>query len=366
MLFRSTLLLLTAVNQVSTSPTPRWHRHHLSNISPALSGFAADITSGEGGTYPRINFISDSSIIGAFTAFTGGNNVLTIAHSTNHGSNWTTIGTAASGPSNSNDLDNPYPIQLPSGTVILACRNHDFVAGSIPRQYTYYRITIFQSADEGATWSYLSTPAQHAATTINNGLWEPFLRVASDGSLQIFYSEEDAADDQNTMMQKSTDGGSTWSAPIMVTGDGVTARDGMSGVAPSTNGELILVFESVPPNGTFTVNAVTSTDDGVTWFDRRLVYAPTGSDNNAGAPQVVNVGGTICVSFMTDEDTQEHSWITGAGAKLVTSRDGNTFGDKIEVFAPQANWPGMLALDSSDLLYVADANGAKAQKVKLS
>lgn len=367
MLFASGLLLVVSLlTDVFAFPTSSCNSHRRAGVVPTLSGPTADMTSGQGGTYPRINFLSDGSIIGAFTAFSGGDNVLTSVHSTDSGASWTPIGTAASGPSASNDLDNPFPIQLPSGTVLLACRNHDFMPGSSPRVYTEYRITVLASTDHGATWSFLSTPNSHAATTTNNGLWEPFMRISDDGSLQLFYSEEDAADDQNTMMQVSTDGGSTWSAPVMVTGDGVTARDGMVGIATVSGRDLLMVFESVPPGGTFTVNAVSSTDDGLTWTDRRLVYAPTGSNNNAGAPQVVNVGGTLCVSFMTDEDTQDHMWITGAGAKLVTGTDGQTFGNKLEVFAPQTDWPGMLALDDGDLLYVADASGSKAQRISLS
>lgn len=70
---------------------------------------------------------------------------------------------------------------------------------------------------------------------------------------------------------------------------------------------------------------------------------------------------------MTDEDTQQHHWIDGAGAKLITSGNaGSSWGNKIEVFEPQANWPGMLTLDGSSLLYMADHIGAKAQKVVLS
>ena len=339
-------------------------RPRTGGLNPTLNSGPADMTSGTGGTYPRANTLSDGSIIGTYTGFGSGNNIIEVVHSTDGGSSWANIGSAASSPSASNDLDNPNIIQLPSGRLLLAMRNHDFVAGSNPRQYTYYRITITYSEDNGETWNYLSTPAQQTAIATNNGLWEPFMRIDANGGCQIYYSEEDAADDQNTMMQSSTDDGATWSAPTMVTGDGVTARDGMVGIAPFGD-DLVMVFESVPPGGTFTVNAVTSSDDGATWSDRRNVYTPTGTNNNAGAPQIVNVGGSLVVSFMTDEDTQEHQWVTGAGAKVVTSSDGQNWGNKIEVFDPQANWPGMVPLDESNFLYMADSSGAKAQRISL-
>lgn len=366
MLLTSALFFITSLTQVISfpSPTPKWLERR-TGVTPSLSGPAVDMTSGEGGTYPRINYLSDGSIIGAFTAFIGGDNVLTVTQSTDGGGSWTTIGTAVAAPSNITDLDNPFPFQLPSGRILLACRNHNFINGTLPHVYTQYRIDVFSSDDCGVTWSYLSTPAQQVARTVNNGLWEPFMRVDGNGTLQIFYSQEVAADDQNQMMQTSIDGGATWSKRSLVIGHDVIARDGMIGIATMSGSTLIAVFESVPPNGTFTVNAVTSYDDGYTWTDRRLVYSPTGTDNNAGAPQVVNVGGTLCVSFMTDEDTQEHMWITGAGSKLVTGTDGQNWGNKIEVFEPQANWPGILALDDESMLYVVDATGAKAQKIVL-
>jgi hypothetical protein len=52
---------------------------------------------------------------------------------------------------------------------------------------------------------------------------------------------------------------------------------------------------------------------------------------------------------------------------MITSGDGgSTWDNKIEVFSPQANWPGMVTLDDSSLLYMADKNGAKSQKIVLS
>lgn len=49
------------------------------------------------------------------------------------------------------------------------------------------------SDDNGASWAYLSEPAAEASPI--NGIWEPFLRNARDGSLQLFYSRELASND---------------------------------------------------------------------------------------------------------------------------------------------------------------------------
>lgn len=250
----------------------------------------------------------------------------------------------------------------------MAYRNHD--VNPETQLPTYVRTTISYSDDAGNNWEYLSTPAENVACASPNkcGIWEPFLRVARDGStLQLYYSKENSDVDQDSLMRTSTDGGETWSEAKTISGENVTARDGMVGVSEiGDDGRLIAVFETTE-DGNFAIDSVVSEDDGESWGDRRRVYTPTGDNNNAGAPQVVNVGGNLVVSFMTDEDTQRHDWVQGAAAKLVTSGDGgDTWSNKFQVFEPQANWPGMLTLDDDSFLYLADHLGAKAQKVVLS
>lgn len=114
------------------------------------------------------------------------------------------------------------------------------------------------------TFKYLATVDQRAANGVN-GLWEPFIRYAHDGTtLQCYYSSENNKDDQDSMMKTSTDGGATWSAAKTISGADTLSRDGMLGVAPiDNNGALIAVFENTE-TGIFTVDSVTSTDDGAT------------------------------------------------------------------------------------------------------
>ena len=157
------------------------------------------------------------------TAFQDGDNVLEIVMSTDHGTSWQAIGEVTRGPSNANDIDNPYVLQLPSGRVLCAYRNHskDPNTGA----YQYFRITVSYSDDLGKTWKYLSTPSSDPGPV--NGNWEPFLRNAKDGSLQLYYSRENSASDQDTLERLSTDGGQTWTGPQTISGAGITSRDGM-------------------------------------------------------------------------------------------------------------------------------------------
>ena len=180
------------------------------------------------GTYPRANSLSDpslpaGSIIGAYTAFNDGDNALEIVMSTDNGKSWQAVGEVTRGPSDANDIDNPYVLQLPSGRVLCVFRNHskDPSTGA----YLFFRITVAYSDNLGKTWTYLSTPSSDPGPV--NGNWEPFLRNAQDGSLQLYYSRENSAVDQDTLERFSTDGGTTWTEAQTISGAGITSRDGM-------------------------------------------------------------------------------------------------------------------------------------------
>ncbi|KAL1617230.1 hypothetical protein SLS56_011093 [Neofusicoccum ribis] len=328
-------------------------------VVPTLSGGLNQMGPVGSSTYPRANFLSDGSLIGAYTAREddGAEMIITIAHSTDAGVTWTEIGTVDRGPSATTDKDNPYPFQLPSGRVLVAFRNHDRTA---PTTWTYYRITICYSDDNGATWQYLSTPAEESNSA--TGVWEPFFRLAADGeTLQLYYSRENNASDQDSLMRTSTDGGLTWSDPTVLSGAELpTSRDGMLGVAEvSGPGDLIAVFETEMAGSSFHIASVRSPDDGATWGNRKDVYIPaTGS---AAAPQVINVGGTLVVSFQSTEGGNDNTMY------IVTSGDGGeTWDNKIVVMEPTSLWAGLLTLDDTSFLGMADHDGAKTQKVLLS
>jgi hypothetical protein len=184
------------------------------------------------GVYIRASPLNNGSLIAGYTAHEDGLSILRLAQSDNGGSSWHFAGEVYRANSTLHDVDNAMPLQLPSGRIVYAYRNHDLTGGT----YTYYRITLSYSDDGGASFLYASTVQQQAATPgTPNGLWEPFLRVAADGSLQCYYSAENSAADQDGYVKHSTDGGLTWSDWTKVSGDNVTSRDGMIGVANIDN-----------------------------------------------------------------------------------------------------------------------------------
>ena len=346
-------ILFTAL---AVSALPIDERSPAAALVPAVTSPQIPIAAG---TYPRSNKLSDGSLIASYTAFANGDSIISFARSTDGGSTWAPLGTAAQGPTATTDIDNPYVLQLPTGRILVAYRNHNRADATT---YSFFRITLSYSDDGGATWAYLCDPASDPGPV--NGNWEPFLRLATDGSLQLYYSRENSATDQDNLMRTSTDGGATWSDSSIVTGAGTDdQRDGMIGVTSVNGGaNLIAVFET-GINNVFSINAVTSSDDGHTWTNRHSVYVPS-NNNNAGGPQVINVGGTLVASFYTSEDT---GVAAQTDCKVVTSGDGGqTWGNEV-LFAPvRSVWAGLTDLDNSNFLALADYNGASVYKMALN
>jgi hypothetical protein len=103
------------------------------------------------GTYPRATRLQDGSILGVHTTFQGGANAIVATRSLDHGVTWKQVGEVTRGVG---DIDNPFAVQLPSGKILCAFRNHSKDKNG---HYSWFRITICQSVDNGATWQYLST-----------------------------------------------------------------------------------------------------------------------------------------------------------------------------------------------------------------
>lgn len=216
----------------------------LGRRATTVSAVGPVATIASSGAYPRANSVTysdgTSGLIGGYTSTADDTYTLMVVQSNNTGNTWDVIGSVAQGASTSHDIDNPYLLQLASGRIIYAYRNHD--KDSTTGDYTYYRITVSYSDDFGANWLFLSQVVERAATSTNNGVWEPFLRLSNDGTtVQCYYSSENSQSDQDSYMKYSSNGGETWSDAIQVSGQDVTSRDGMTGVAVVSGDTLMSV-----------------------------------------------------------------------------------------------------------------------------
>lgn len=329
-------------------------------------------------TYPRLTRLSDSSILLAFTRVDDTTDpagpptrVLTVTRSLDDGRTFAPWGEVTrcvgdcgnlfllEAPADPTD-NNPTP----SPRVLAAFRNHDYVDPVADRRLAYFRITVCASADGGRTWAYLAQAAEKPAPM---GLWEPFVRVAADGALQMTFSQELRPADQDTILVTSRDGGRTWSPPRTVTGQGEALRDGMTGIAATTDRQqqdrpaLVIVFETTRL-GRFSVEAVVSYDDGATWGHRQVVWEaqPAG---NAGAPQIESFdNGGLAAVFMTDVDTEDgRQWPDKASVKVVFGgplADGKIQWGEPQVVCPRPSfWPGIFKLNGNQLMVACEHGG---------
>lgn len=318
------------------------------SLAQAPSKSGARVTFGVGGTYPRAIKLADGkTLLGAYTDTRGDNKTITTVRSTDNGASWSPIGVVDTGPSATKDVDNPYIYERPDGKLLCAFRNHDRSGATT---FSAYRITICISEDGGVNWKYLSTPASDPAGVTGN--WEPFLQRALDGSLQLYYSRENSATDQDSLLRRSTDGGLSWTSAQVISGSGIETRDGMLGVAHTPTDDSatkVAIFETGDPalGKLFSVWTVRTENDGASWSpDRTRVYEPAG--HNAGAPQILRVGSRLVASFGTDEDGG--AWPQGA-IKIMVSRDGGvTWTDKTTVNGPSSAWAGLVGLDDNSFL----------------
>ena len=94
----------------------------------------------------------------------------------------------------------------------------------------------------------------------------------------------------------------------------------------------------------------------MSWGGRNRVFTP--SSGEAGAPQVVNVGGTIVVDFMTNENGGGSGGVDGGEMMTVTSTDGgHTYSGPTIVGPIGSHWPGMLSLSSNSFLAMFGLDG---------
>ena len=370
-------LLTTLGLGTSASPIPTPRQFHVA----AQEHFIHPVH----GTYPRLCRLSDGSLLAGFTAFGPDNQrILSITRSTDQGRTFHPHGEVTR---SFGDCDNLFLLPLPDGTVLAAFRNHDLDLAT--GKAAYFRITVCRSVDGGRTWEFLSQAAEKPAPF---GLWEPFMRVedshrqdhdpggsgGKDPEIQLLFSQERAADDQDTMLMSSVDGGKSWSGPgVAVTGAGERLRDGMVGVAETWDlkrrGErtLVMVLETTR-KGVFSVEAVVSYDGGRTFGSRQVVYEAKGG-KNAGAPQIASFrDGSVAVVFMTDEDVSgESRWPRGAKVKAVFSgppEDGRFWWTQPQVVGEaSSSWPGIIRVEDDAVLAVYEfSSSIRGRMLKLS
>jgi hypothetical protein len=320
------------------------------------------------GTYPRLAKLSNGSILAGFTRREGNLRILRISRSEDGGRSFSHFGEVSRG---TGDIDNMFLLEIAPGRVLAAFRNHDVG----PSEPTFFRITVCQSLDGGRHWTFLSQAAEKGAPY---GLWEPFMRIGRRGEVQLMFSQEFEPHVQRTMRVLSYDLGRTWTKPVCVVGEEEGLRDGMVGIAETSDETrdetreqgayaLFMVFETTR-YGTQSLEGAVSYDDGASWEHRQEVYVPP-RGHNAGAPQIASFAdGSMAVVFMTDEDSDVVDWVQHAAIKVIFSgpiRNGRPCWSKSNLVSPGSSfWPGIMALDEFTALATYDCRGPRVRTVQ--
>lgn len=195
-------------------------------------------------------------------------------------------------------LDNGELFVLPDGRVLLAMRS--LIDG------VSYRLNVYASDDQGASWSFLSTITRNEspAGRKDRGVWEPVFTRLDDGTLSVVYADETRADEtpsfnQVVSQQLSNDGGRTWSPAVTIANQpgGGKLRPGMPVMTRRPDGGFLMVLETCGDDPQCPVSYKTSAD-GRSW--------PAGlgtpmADQRCGPHVMTTTGGTMFVTSCFNE-----------------------------------------------------------------
>ena len=179
-----------------------------------------------------------------YTSDDRGGTKLRLSESRDGGTTWEVV-TTISDPGR--DLDNGQLIELRNGDLLLACRS--------VRWQESYRLDVYKSTDQGATWTRLSTIDENNGEPgdlgyPDKGVYEPHMGFLEDGRLAVFYANEKHVTEEPSYSQIisekiSDDGGSTWGEEIFAAWDpdNPGARPGMPVWTRMKDKRYILTFE---------------------------------------------------------------------------------------------------------------------------
>lgn len=228
------------------------------------------------------------------------------------GVNWSPHGSIAE--SQTVEYGDPMMLSIP-GTSTVFCAFREHANGK-------WQVTVSRSDNGGDSWVYDST----VVGPVEPFVGAPFLHLANNGDLQVYYDSELLASDRGfrgqqwIAMQGRHGTRGAWNAYGLVAAArmpeaGAMSREGMATVVALGGDRILLVTEGVEPFATGNahaneVHAVESWDGGRNWdlSTRRTVYrarvdGASGRRYNAYVPYARRVGGgPVGVAFCTDED----------------------------------------------------------------
>ena len=243
-----------------------------------------------------------------------------------------------------------------------------------------YSILELHSDDNGASWSVPKTLFTANAT---EGVYEPFVHVKSDGTVEIYTADEseESLEHQNQRIAKhvSTDGGDTWGAAQTVCSSlssvtGWSGRDGMPAVM-EWNGHTYLAIETRSDARYLNPRVLT---DGTR---EQPLAEPLASDIQGGAPYIAATENFLLLCWQerpaSADAAQRRVTVAVAAKSEVPSATGSVAGLFRGRFSPSlfngpnecgSQWNALCPLDGDDFLLVTmrcfyDGTGVRRERV---
>lgn len=285
-------------------------------VAAAVPAFATEVTwtgtatvDAEKAGWGRLARLPDGRWLAVTTRYPGGETTtLQLSVSSDNARTWKPLSRVAEPK---RKLDNGELFVLSDGRVLLAMRS------LIDR--VSYRLNVYASDDQGASWSFLSTITRNEspAGRKDRGVWEPVFTRLDDGTLSVVYADETRADEtpsfnQVVSQQLSKDGGRTWSPAVTIASQpgGGKLRPGMPVMTRRPDGGFLMVLETCGDDPQCPVSYKTS-EDGRSW--------PAGlgtpmADQRCGPHVMSTTGGTMfvtsCFNEVSASEDGGNTWTT--------------------------------------------------------
>jgi hypothetical protein len=242
-----------------------------------------------------------------WTNFNVGGAPIQATWSSNGGVNWSAAATVGTG----SNVQGCWPAVASNGDVYVV-----FIQGYTSGTNT---IRMARSTNGGVSWAATTNVATSIAEagnlqacgnsgtrpTMNGNIrtWAmPQVAVGTNGWVHVTYTRRDAPDRGNIYYQRSTDNGSTWSAPVRINNDTTTNDQWHSTIAINDGGTVVISWYDRRGAGAgnllFRRYAALSSDNGTTWGPNIMV-----SDVDSVMPPLLpNFDPSIRDCYMGDYD----------------------------------------------------------------
>jgi len=196
--------------------------------------------------YPRVlrlahNGSANGRLLATFDTFANGADTLPVYQSADGGRSWSYLSTIADTAYSGRTCCETI-FELPQDLGAQAAGTLLLADSEGAGGAAGHEIKVWRSTDQGQHWSYFSSCAR---TTGTPGLWEPSFQIDQGGHLVCYFSDETHAGYSQLLGHVvSTDGGATWGPEVydVAVADGQT-RPGMATVVTLPTGQYIMSFE---------------------------------------------------------------------------------------------------------------------------